>query len=151
MGLLHAIGNSSAKTHLSPSSPLAKLLADAIPLNPEERADLLINSKELEKAHSTNAQAGQSAAPAADSKVDLHFTAFVRSEAGDLIELDGRRKGPLNRGKVEDQNELLKATAKFVQENYVGFHSSPFRKGLVIELHDPDLCTPIFLFANRCR
>lgn len=119
MGLIHAIGNSSAKSHLSSTSPLLKLLSDSIPLNPLERADLLINSKELEQTHSTNAQAGQSVVPTADSRVDLHFTAFVRNENGDLIELDGRRKGPLNRGKVEKQEDLLEVTAKFVQENYV--------------------------------
>lgn len=39
-------------------------------------------------------------APSADEKVDLHFSCFVEGEVDGkkcLIELDGRRPGPINR------------------------------------------------------
>ena len=46
-------------------------------------------------------------APAADAKVDLHFVAFVKSAENNLWELDGARKGPLNRGKLPPEEDVL--------------------------------------------
>lgn len=43
--------------------------------------------------------------------VDLHYVAFVKSEKNNLWELDGSRKGPLNRGKLEEGEDVLCDTA----------------------------------------
>lgn len=39
--------------------------------------------------------------------VEHHFVAFIKSAQGNLWELDGRRKGPLNRGKVDPADDVL--------------------------------------------
>jgi hypothetical protein len=64
---------------------------DAIPLNPLQRADLLYESQALESAHQSAAAEGDTAAPSADEKVDLHFVCFIKSEKNHLWEMDGRR------------------------------------------------------------
>jgi len=107
IGLLHSITNGAARDQIMENSDLHKLLQEALPLKPEERAELLYKSQALEAAHQTAAQRGDSAAPAAEANVDLHFVAFVKDKHGDLWELDGRRKGPLNRGQLGTEDDVL--------------------------------------------
>lgn len=107
IGLLHAVCNGGARQQIQDGSDLQKLLHDAIPLKPLERAELLYESHALESAHAKAAKQGDSAAPDAEAKVDLHFVAFVKSEDGELWELDGRRKGPLKRGKLGPEDDVL--------------------------------------------
>ncbi len=90
-----------------PDSDLAKLIQDAIPLKPAERADLLYESEALESAHQSAAGAGDTSAPAAEDNVDLHYVCFVKSGDNNLWELDGRRKGPLNRGRLSADDDVL--------------------------------------------
>ena len=90
-----------------PNSDLAKLVQDAIPLNPRARADLLYESEALESAHQTAAGGGDTSAPDAEDNVDLHYVCFVKSQDNNLWELDGRRKGPLNRGKLSADEDVL--------------------------------------------
>jgi ubiquitin carboxyl-terminal hydrolase L3 len=80
--------------------------------------------------HSEAASAGQTAVPDISQDVDLHFTCFVHApdpgareegiEAEDdarrLVELDGRRVGPIDRGVCTD---LLADAAKYIKENFV--------------------------------
>jgi ubiquitin carboxyl-terminal hydrolase L3 len=107
IGLLHAVSNGAARPYVQDNSDLAKLLADAIPLKPVERADLLYDSHALESAHASAASTGDTAAPDADDKVDLHFVCFVKTEDNHLWELDGRRKGPLDRGELPAGEDVL--------------------------------------------
>lgn len=90
-----------------PDSDLAKLLNDAIPLKPVERADLLYDSEALESAHQNAASGGDTSAPSADDRVDLHFVCFIKSKENHLWELDGRRKGPLLRGELSNDEDVL--------------------------------------------
>lgn len=94
-----------------PASSLAKLLAEAIPLQPAERANLLYESEALESAHQQAAAGGDTSAPAADDNVDLHYVCFVKSAKNTLWELDGRRKGPLNRGQLAPDEDVLSERA----------------------------------------
>ncbi|OJD19397.1 hypothetical protein AJ78_00667 [Emergomyces pasteurianus Ep9510] len=107
IGLLHAISNGAAKTHITPGSDLDQLLRDAEQLKPEARADLLYASKALESAHAEAAKKGDTAAPDADEKIDLHFVCFVKGNDGHLWELDGRRTGPLDRGALDEDEDVL--------------------------------------------
>lgn len=90
-----------------PNSDLAKLVQDAIPLSPQARADLLYESEALESAHQSAAGGGDTSAPDAEDNVDLHYVCFVKSQDNNLWELDGRRKGPLNRGKLSADEDVL--------------------------------------------
>jgi ubiquitin carboxyl-terminal hydrolase L3 len=86
-------------------------LESAIPLAPQARADLLYESQELESAHAAAATAGDTSAPAADDSIDLHFVCFVKATDGHLWELDGRRKGPLDRGQLPSESDVLSEEA----------------------------------------
>lgn len=107
IGLLHSITNGQAREQIEAGSNLEKLLRDAIPLDPVKRADLLYNSKSLEAAHATAAASGDSTAPDAQANIDLHFVAFIKDSQNNVWELDGRRKGPLNRGKLSPEEDVL--------------------------------------------
>ncbi|KAH8728738.1 hypothetical protein GQ44DRAFT_747586 [Phaeosphaeriaceae sp. PMI808] len=111
IGLLHGVSNGSARSNIEPSSNLAKLVNDAIPLKPIERADLLYESEALETAHQTAATGGDTTAPNAEDNVDLHYVCFVKSQSNNLWELDGRRKGPLNRGALSPNEDVLSEKA----------------------------------------
>lgn len=107
IGLLHSITNGEARKNIVENSDLQKLLQEATPLKPTERAELLYKSEALESAHQTAAQKGDTSAPSAEAAIDLHFVAFVKDTNGDLWELDGARKGPLKRGHLGPEDDVL--------------------------------------------
>ena len=107
IGLLHAVANGEPRRQIIPGSDLEGLLREAEPLKPLERADLLYDSKALESAHADAARLGDTEAPGAEDSVDLHFVAFVKGGDGKLWELDGRRKGPLERGSLGEDEDAL--------------------------------------------
>jgi ubiquitin carboxyl-terminal hydrolase L3 len=122
IGLLHAVSNGEASTKIGTSSRplklasnrsaaegshLAKLIRDAVALGPDARAQLLYESEALESAHRAAASEGDTSAPSADDSVDLHFVCFVKSKDNHLWELDGRRKGPLDRGLLSQDEDVL--------------------------------------------
>ena len=92
-------------------SKLDIFFKDATPLKPAARADLLYESETLESAHQQAAAGGDTSAPSADDRVDLHFVCFVKASDGHLWELDGRRKGPLDRGALAEGEDVLSAKA----------------------------------------
>ncbi|KAL1853413.1 ubiquitinyl hydrolase 1 [Paecilomyces lecythidis] len=111
IGLLHAVSNGEPRKNITPGSDLDQLLKTAESLPPIQRADLLYESKALESAHADAAKLGDTEAPQAEDNVDLHFVAFVKGEDGRLWELDGRRKGPLERGRLADDEDVLSEKA----------------------------------------
>ncbi|KAG0652823.1 Ubiquitin carboxyl-terminal hydrolase isozyme L3 [Hyphodiscus hymeniophilus] len=109
IGLLHCVLNGSAKSHILPNSTFAQLRSSAIPLGMEDRAQLLYDSKELEEAHQSVAELGDTAPP--DDGVGCgHFVAFVK-EGGRLWELEGNRKGPVDRGELGEREDVLSERA----------------------------------------
>lgn len=78
----------------------------------EERARLLYDSLELETAHQSVAEMGDTEAPGMDGAghQGQHFVAFVK-EGGKLWELEGSRKGPLERGALGEDEDVLGARA----------------------------------------
>lgn len=112
IGLLHGVSNGPASFHIQTGSDLDKLIKTALPLKPAERAELLEETEALETAHQAAAATGDSAPPAAGDNVDLHYVCFVKSEKnGHLWEMDGRRKGPLDRGVLAADEDVLSQTA----------------------------------------
>jgi ubiquitin carboxyl-terminal hydrolase L3 len=78
----------------------------------ESRAKLLYNNQEFEYAHQSVAEIGDSKMPTLDAEghTGQHFVAFVK-EGGKLWELEGGRKGPLDRGLLEEHEDVLSPRA----------------------------------------
>lgn len=94
-------------------------MQQGIPLAPEARAWSLEDSAELEEAYRKAAIQGDSAVPEADSEVDFHYICFVKSKkTGNLFELDGDKKGPIDLGPVlsEGDDLLSDVSLKFVKD-----------------------------------
>ncbi|KAH9946529.1 peptidase C12, ubiquitin carboxyl-terminal hydrolase [Amylocystis lapponica] len=125
IGLLHALANSDVT--IVPESPLARFIDECKDKTPEERAKTLETTPLFANIHAEAASGGQTSVPV-DLNTDLHFTCFVKApsppreegivpdEAARVIELDGRRQGPIDRGECVD---LLQDVARFVREVYV--------------------------------
>lgn len=71
----------------------------------------MYESQDLESAHQQAAAGGDTSAPSADDNVDLHYVCFVKSDANRLWEMDGRRKGPLDRGQLAADEDVLSEKA----------------------------------------
>jgi ubiquitin carboxyl-terminal hydrolase L3 len=113
IGLLHSVLNGPAAEMIVQKSELHRLLSEAIPLKTMERAKLLEDSDVLEAAHHAAAVSGDTAAPDMDSAERLgnHFIAFVKGKDGHLWELEGNRKGPLDRGVLGENEDVLSERA----------------------------------------
>ena len=107
IGLLHCITNGEAAMHITPGSELDKLVHAAIPARPAERSAQLYNSDILEIAYKEAAQQGDSRVPDPSKEVGYGFTAFLKGKDGHLWELEGRRKGPVDRGILEENEDIL--------------------------------------------
>lgn len=92
-------------------STLDKLIHDATPLAPQQRSQLLEQTPALATAHQEAASQGDTAAPDAQDDVDLHYVCFVKTEDGTMWELDGRRKGPIARGQLDRDEDVLSQKA----------------------------------------
>ena len=113
IGLLHCLINGAAVASIRPGSDLANIREEAIPLHMTDRAEMLYNSEAFEAAHASVAGLGDTAAPGKDDTAHAgqHFVAFVKGDDGHLWELEGDRKGPLDRGKLEDGEDVLSPAA----------------------------------------
>ncbi|KAH7925755.1 cysteine proteinase [Leucogyrophana mollusca] len=130
MAVLHALCNSGAA--LVPESPMKRYIKECKDKTPLERAKILEEAPHFAEIHKTTAEAGQSSVPA-DLYVEFHFTCFVQAPdvgAGAtvssakkwrLLELNGARNGPIDRGESDD---LLMDVANYVKEAYVAHVSS---------------------------
>ncbi|THH32362.1 hypothetical protein EUX98_g1802 [Antrodiella citrinella] len=99
-----------SSVQLTPGSPIDKFLVDCKAKTPDERAKILETTPHFSSIHSEAANSGQTAVPT-DLNTDLHFTCFVQAPSPlgpRLIELDGRRSGPVDRGACA---ELLSSVA----------------------------------------
>jgi hypothetical protein len=111
MALTHSILNSEARNHIIPGSFLDKFQQDAVPLKPVERAELLYNSAELEQLYKEAAQTGDSRAPDAEEPVDYAFAGFVKGKDGHLYQMEGWKKGPIDRGVLAANEDLFSPKA----------------------------------------
>ena len=111
MALLHSVSNGAAKQFITSDSTLDKIIKEIIPLKPLPRADVLYNSVALEKAHMAVAFKGDSAAPLAEEPNGYHFISFVKGDDGNLYELNGGWDGPINCGKLGDDEDCLSEKA----------------------------------------
>ncbi|KAH7066964.1 hypothetical protein BKA63DRAFT_131907 [Paraphoma chrysanthemicola] len=113
IGLVHSLLNSEALAHVQPDSTLDKIRKEALPKTIWERAKVLEASDEFEKAHAEAAKLGDTPAPTprSDEHTGQHFVAFVKAKDGHLWELEGARKGPLDRGALKEDEDVLSPAA----------------------------------------
>jgi ubiquitin carboxyl-terminal hydrolase L3 len=109
--LLHSVAGGEARGFVKDGSVLDKLLKQAVPLKPVQRAEVIYNSEELEETHMRAARTGDSAPPEASAPNQLHFIAFVRGKDGHLWELEGCTDGPIDRGALSDKDDMLSEAA----------------------------------------
>ena len=98
--------------YVAPSSPFLAYIDQNLGKTPEERAKLLETTPLFGSIHDSAASSGQSTLRPEDLETDLHFTCFVKAPATGpskdslkqwrLIELDGGRIGPIDRGECDD-------------------------------------------------
>ena len=119
VALLHLLANgrSSGRLLLPPSSPLEAFLSSTSALSPQERAAALECDEAIVRCHDAAAKEGQTAPPALDEKVDLHYVALVEAD-GQVWELDGRREGAVASGSCGEGEFLEKAAG--VCKGYMG-------------------------------
>ncbi|ETS86772.1 hypothetical protein PFICI_00600 [Pestalotiopsis fici W106-1] len=110
IGLLHCAINGQAAAHIQPGSTLEKLRSAALPLKMAERADMLYNSDAFEQAHKSVEQVGDTASLPTSENNGQHFVAYVKA-GGRLWELEGSRKGPLDRGSLDEDEDVLSPRA----------------------------------------
>lgn len=107
IGLLHCMSNLAQIDGVTPNSDLDQLIAQALPLKPTERAQLIYDSALLEQAHDDAAHLGESIVPPAEDEPPSSYVAYARGKDGHLWELEGRRKGPTDLGAMTDDEDLL--------------------------------------------
>lgn len=110
IGLLHCAVSGPAAAYIRPGSDLDEIRQAAIPLKMAARADMLYNSTTFERAHKSVEQVGDTPAMPSAEHIGQHFVAYVK-EKGRLWELEGSRKGPLDRGGLEDDEDVLSPKA----------------------------------------
>ncbi|KAH8747947.1 hypothetical protein F5883DRAFT_583209 [Diaporthe sp. PMI_573] len=120
--ILHALSNGPARDLVGHGSFFAKLVDQCSSLLPHQRSSYLENSVELERVYRQVAVQGNSKVPeSAEDEVDYHFVCFVQSHrSGHLYELDGDRKGPIDRGLVlEPEEDMLASGGLSVVREYI--------------------------------
>jgi len=159
MALIHALANSGVA--FAPNSSLTKFIDQCLEKTPEERAHLLETTPLFANIHAETADSGQTSASAADMNTDLHFTVFVTAPEAEfreiaatdpghsatmpdaglekttgkrVIELDGGRVGPIDRGECKD---LLRDVASYVKKEYIAASSSVKFSMLALVSSDP--------------
>jgi len=110
IGLLHCITNPT-RSRIHPGSGLDDFINQATPLKPEARAQLLHDSDILDAAHDAAAHKGDTEAPPRGECPPQAFIAFVKGSDGHLYELEGRRKGPVDRGLLPEDADVLSEQA----------------------------------------
>jgi len=113
IGLVHCCLNSEAAEYIQPGSLLDNIRKDALEKPIWERAKVLYDSDEFEKAHTKAAQLGDTATPTpkSDEHTGQHFVAFVKAKDGHMWELEGSRMGPLDRGELDADEDVLSEKA----------------------------------------
>lgn len=112
IGLVHCILNSEANEHVKPGSTLDGIRKEAVEKSMLDRARVLEDSEEFERAHEEAAKLGDTPTPppVTDEHTGQHFVAFVKKD-GRLWELEGSRKGPLERGVLGEDEDVLSEKA----------------------------------------
>lgn len=114
IGLLHCLLNGKARDHILPGSTLQQIYDEARPkTRMEDRAKVLEDNVCFELAHKEAATLGDTVPDEpSGNHLGQHFVAFVKGDDGNLWELEGGRKGPIFRGTLRPEDDLLSPAAR---------------------------------------
>ncbi|KAI4765117.1 hypothetical protein E4T52_00040 [Aureobasidium sp. EXF-3400] len=114
--LLHATCNGAARNHIKHGSILHALITTP----PPQQSDFLSLSPELETLYTTAANAGNTVTPEEGVEVEWHYTCFVPDlSTQSLLELDGDRWGPLERGVLNNGKEFGVKAREVIKKEYL--------------------------------
>ena len=122
IAVLHALSNLAAKqgSGFEDTSYIRRFLGMTRSLSPSDRGEWLENDSEIERAHIAIESRGQSSAPDREEEVDTHFIAFVLAQDGrTVVELDGRREGPIVRGMVDSEEHFGTAVLEVIKREFM--------------------------------
>ncbi len=111
IGFLHCVCNGVPSEMTTPGSELANFLEKAVPLGMDERAKLLSETKPMYEASEAVALKGDTKPLELGASSGNHFVALVKARDGHLWELEGSRKGPLNRGPLGEGEDAFSERA----------------------------------------
>ena len=111
IGFLHCVCNGVPSGMTIPGSELANFLEKAVPLGMDERARLLSETESMYEASQAVALKGDTKPLKLDEDSGNHFVALVKSRDDHLWELEGSRKGPLDRGSLGEGEDALSERA----------------------------------------
>ena len=111
IGFLHCVCNGVPYEMTIPGSELASFLEKAVPLVMDERAKLLSETELMYEASEAVALKGDTKTLEHGASTLNHFVALVKARDGHLWELEGSRKGPLNRGSLSESEDALSERA----------------------------------------
>ncbi|PKX96924.1 ubiquitin carboxyl-terminal hydrolase isozyme L1 [Aspergillus novofumigatus IBT 16806] len=119
--IFHAVSNGDARDLIIPDSHLSHLLEVCPSLNPMERARVIEDDADLEAAYKAVSLQGDSEVPEnPEDEVDFHYVCFVKSHRnGHLYELDGDRNGPIDRGLLGPNEDVLSMSGLSVIQEFV--------------------------------
>ncbi|KAK3381136.1 hypothetical protein B0H63DRAFT_434520 [Podospora didyma] len=111
IGLLHCVANGVPAEMIVPGSVLADFVDKATPLGMADRAQLLNDTDTLHDASEAVSALGDSRVLGEEEDSPHHFVALVKGRDGNLWELEGARKGPLNRGSLGEDEDAFSERA----------------------------------------
>lgn len=116
LALIHAYLNTVPSSAIVPSSALGFFFLKTKNMSSTDRGESFAFEENFHNLHRDAAEQGQSSFIQDITKVSYHFAAFVPFE-GNIIELDGRKPGPVNHGPFQDGD--FKKAALSVMESYM--------------------------------
>ena len=136
IAVLHAICNNVSRIAFAPNSPLLTFAQQLKGLDSEAAADVLSKATDLHSVTSQVAATGQTETPGVDDEVNYHFIAFIRSDDGHLLEMDGGKKGPVDHGTCPDElffrkciniirDDMMKRDPSSLQFSALGLTTAP--------------------------
>jgi len=109
VALMHSIANNTDVIKLKDGA-LKNFLGTSEEKSADTIAEMLEADDSICQCHDDAAKEGQTSAPGREDSVDYHYVCFVNVE-GQLLELDGRKKGPVVKGPCDKDTFLGKAAA----------------------------------------